>query len=526
MRKSIFVMLITASLLAFGCKTDLEKTGSSERQEYRLTISNPSSQFFSWNKIGVITNYDYSRNVSEPEVESSFTYKGPEFLQKGLGRPFELQGEISSSRNISGDSSTTVECQFQGYKNTQIEQLSVDFKIIKDTDSMSYEFETKSATLKYIGQKCQIWTLNEDTYNEIDVKTLGEKFDAIYEYETNIVGNHYLEEERAYYSNLITPKSSDKINILLYDIDGDGENGSILGYFYANDFYDKSYSSTSNQTEIFYIDSYYASTNFNEALSTLAHEFNHMLNFVNKTVKYGLLYDTWYTEMLSMTIEDILQKELGIEDYDSPKQRLATFNTSMNVGFSYTPFWSSSDYYSFVYANGYAFGTYLMRNYGGIKLIHEIATNKYIDTISITKALKAVSASETSYEAVFKRFGEVLFNTDNSSSSLCSLNIAINETYNGKTYSSDAIDLTKNYYSEELKTAYYDEYGEELEWPEPFILPAYYQSFLMTNHIDTYNNSIALYPTGFIVQGFTAPTDWNLDDIVSKNSSLNYVYYY
>ena len=112
------------------------------------------------------------------------------------------------------------------------------------------------------------------------------------------------------------------VNILIYDISGDGSaplsSSGIVGYFWAKDWYTDpdlvkaGYPDYhSNNAEIFYIDSYFADDEPGIMYSTLCHEFQHMVNFNNKSVNNNKPADTWYDEMLSMTVEDMMSSYLA-----------------------------------------------------------------------------------------------------------------------------------------------------------------------------------------------------------------------
>ncbi len=112
---------------------------------------------------------------------------------------------------------------------------------------------------------------------------------------------------------------SDEITILLTDINNDNSsNGGVVGYFWAKDNYTQSTVAGSNERVIFYIDSVMYANNDSDGdgnadnyweniiYSTLAHEFQHMINFYQRVAKRGLATETWYNEMLSAAIEDIV----------------------------------------------------------------------------------------------------------------------------------------------------------------------------------------------------------------------------
>lgn len=96
-----------------------------------------------------------------------------------------------------------------------------------------------------------------------------------------------------------------------------------------------------------------------------------------------------------MTTEDMFQKYLEIDDAHSPKARLPNFSMAYYYGFKN---WDDKSVDQLIfYANTYAFGAFLARNFGGVELVKEIAQNDAINEQSITKAIQALYPDE-SYE--------------------------------------------------------------------------------------------------------------------------------
>ena len=154
------------------------------------------------------------------------------------------------------------------------------------------------------------------------------------------------------------------INIVIYDIGNDfakATSGTIVGYFNSKDYYAPGIANYSNSGKYLYLDSYFTSCIPAMTYSTLAHEFQHMINWNMKHIQKGLKASTWYNEMLSMLFEDMMQKSLGIKDSYTPKNRLATFeNYYRYSGLEYN---NSATLVS--YASVYAFGAWLVREFGG-----------------------------------------------------------------------------------------------------------------------------------------------------------------
>ena len=137
---------------------------------------------------------------------------------------------------------------------------------------------------------------------------LGGADNDIYDWVTGIFGAPWGSHS---YSSSLIPGSTDEITILLFDIDGNNFNlgsGYTAGYFWSKDNFLSGSSNFSNERLMFYIDApvfgapdggtwditdYYPS----EQISTLAHEFQHMINFYQKTVLHSFSYPDQRNEL-------------------------------------------------------------------------------------------------------------------------------------------------------------------------------------------------------------------------------------
>ncbi len=287
-----------------------------------------------------------------------------------------------------------------------------DTHLFSDSETMYKQF---TGTLKYEGDYCYIWLLDEENtatlMTQEEIEDFAQKFDSIYEKETTICGPKF--QGTSYYSNIINP--NEKISILFFDICHDNSDGDILGYFDPNMYIlDDDLEENENQLELLCIDSYYAKSEdyITEVYSTLVHEFNHMLNYVNKTLSDGLYIETWYTEMLSMLQEDIFTEELNISEDNQIYMRLIPFMERGYVfGFKNWPEgFTSQDILYYCYANSYAFGAYLARNYGGPELIHQICTNDYVNEDSIVNAVNTINDTNYTFDDLLLNFAYILLN--------------------------------------------------------------------------------------------------------------------
>ncbi len=357
-----------------------------------------------------------------------------------------LEAEILSDSNRSAGSERAVTT---GYTNLSFSKGSTKkfysyTRTEKKADGSEVNIsEQINAVCKYAGTYCYVFadtslpnlTSTGIYLSDTDYKVLGEKFDSCYEREISVNGDPFYKK----YNYTYFGPCNDKIIILVSDLFGDASNeqtSGTVGYFYQGDVFNKTYllnnyGLNSNECEMFYIDALFLTKRPDTVYSTLVHEFNHMINYVIKTVNYMTtnpyaksfqLCDEWFTEMLSMTTEDMFQSYLKIKDEDSPKGRLPYFNMYYNYGFK---LWDNSSIPNeIMYANTYAFGAFLVRNFGGISLLEEMAKNEYVNETAITKALQKCNPNfiykdeatnknkRIDFEYALRKFSLCLFNTD------------------------------------------------------------------------------------------------------------------
>lgn len=319
--------------------------------------------------------------------------------------PSEAFGYSSSSRTA-----------FEISKSTNYTVNGTKTKSLRVNLSADDSTTLKSATLYYSSDNCYVWivddyynaTVSANKVNATVATNIGQKFDKIYPLVRRIAGNEsnlFINSSGNFSTMGAASDTGEKVNIVLFDIEGDytsGQSGGVLGYFSPTDYFDSKYSGflDSNEGKYFYIDSYFANTHIDDIYSTLAHEFQHMINFgvkyLEPSYKSGRIvsyYSTWYTEMLSMMCEDLMQSYLGIADSASPKSRFSLLNEgyyALGIGT-----WSDSDELNLLaYAQCYGLGAFLMRNYGGNNLYNKIATNDSIDMTSILEATGLASVQD------------------------------------------------------------------------------------------------------------------------------------
>lgn len=371
----------------------------------------------------------YSRSISDSESEVEY-YRTKTF-DPGITR--ESLGELISEEEASRSVSRAAKTYSKG-----------------DTKSFYLAEKTsKTATLKAVSNNFYIWYVPSNKKfikeSELDFATLGSKLDSIFSMEKAIFGSNVPKKN---YSNVITITESDKIHVVVYDIQDDAKEGTYTGLFGLMSTSNMIVQEGSNQCQLLYLDSYLFQEKEEEIWLTAAHELQHLLNFVQKQLNIDATvnsFSTWSTEMLSLLAEEIFQEKLGVSDeYSVVKTRSVFLNAGLNIGFGEEAWdWASSSSGrpgSFEYANTYLFGTYLARNFGGIKLIHEIATNSYYKEEAITQALKTCGYDED-FASVLAKFGQTFVNYDNKGS-ICTLDKTISSTYSGTTYKFKAMNIS------------------------------------------------------------------------------------
>ena len=308
-------------------------------------------------------------------------------------------------------------------------------------------FVKKGATLRAAGRHGNVWVMDEN-YNstnqrkritDTQAQTLAAKFDIIYPAATNILGYEYGGGPGGDGGRDGDPK----IQILVYDIVNATGTVQAAGYFWSKDYYLRSQISSSNEAEIFYIDASQVNDVPDYIYSTLAHEFQHMINFNEKSVKRGRSSASWYNEMLSMMTEDVIADKLGITLANSLhkiRQRIPTFmNSYEQVGITE---WNSGNT-SASYAKGFAFGAYLLRNYGGANILKSILANNAVNVDSITAALNEFSPG-LDFQKALTRFGEVMiFSGSSMPYGVMTFDTTVTRYINGIQYTAYGFDIWK-----------------------------------------------------------------------------------
>ena len=302
-------------------------------------------------------------------------------------------------------------------RNIQVSPIGIEkFFWVEDVNDNFIQINT---TLRAVSEHSAVWvaheswndsdTKNENKVNQMQVIAFTEKFDRIYKLITPIFGKE---------NGL---NNDGKIHILVYDINPDRHNNEtmIVGFFWSKDMmsqsaFDKAgVNIKSNEAEMFYMDSYILNMFPDLTYSTLAHEFQHLINYNENVIKRKQNPSVWYNEMLSMLAEDIISPLIDISENNPAhpiSMRIPTFLEDYYLT-GVAEWKSDPEFVLASYSNIYAFGAYLARNYGGAELIREIAQNNAIDVNSISNALLKISGVD--FKTAISRYGEALIYSGN-----------------------------------------------------------------------------------------------------------------
>jgi hypothetical protein len=98
---------------------------------------------------------------------------------------------------------------------------------------------------------------------------------------------------------------------------------------------------------------------------------------------------------------------------------------------------------SYSYETLYAFGAYLVRNFGGVDLLMEMARNDFTGHASISAALAALNTGMT-FDQALSRYGEILiYSGSHIPEGAVSLDKTVSKTINGTLYTFTGFDIWK-----------------------------------------------------------------------------------
>lgn len=340
------------------------------------------------------------------------------------------------------------------------------------------------------GQNVNVWVAANSGISQAQAQKMADIFASqIYNPVVALAGAPWGAVPAVAQSSLIAGGNRD-IHIVLHDITPDNQPLGVIGYFWGiNNFtrafllqYPETASLKSNEQLVFFMDSAtygYAQdknpldTNsnlpWNEtnptpaiAITTLAHEFQHMVQFYQKVVSHAAnplpssADDTWQNELASQTVayllgqqmyanqgtgnNDINPGELGY--YDPHLYASGEFAQSLGYGGCLMTAWGESSFdpcsAALHYPQALSFGMYLVHQYGPGVLKEWITSNK--SGVAAIEAGLQASGETAGFYNVLKKWQQSVF-----LASIPALNVAgygfpaRSDTVNGQTFALRAV---------------------------------------------------------------------------------------
>jgi hypothetical protein len=262
----------------------------------------------------------------------------------------------------------------------------------------------------------------------------------IYDWVTDIFGVPWGPHSQ---SSLIPATATPEIHIVLYDIDNDGYPNTsglyTVGFFYARDNYERTTNGVtkkSNELVMFYMDAtLFAAkdaatwdiTDYwpEEVVSTLAHEFQHMIHFYQKQVVFGTgATQTWLNEMSSMVAEDLVADKINVNGPRGVSYTTGTAGAAGNEAgrlpyYNYyndipVTQWSAGDPLA-SYSINYALGAYLARAYGGAAFFRDVVQSNKTGTDAIVYALEQNGGAGLTFADILQQWGAAVLLSDSTS---------------------------------------------------------------------------------------------------------------
>ncbi len=364
--------------------------GSNPKSLYVVTTSHFDNQPISVNnkKSSRVLNESNETLDSNPKNSDSVVKRVMQFREQ----TFKLLRVGSSSSDESYERLTPQNRASQGATASFCVDMDSNYNCKRQINATAIRVKSTIATAQ--GDKSLvIWLQDGLSIKSSSLDNLSDTFlksglnNDIYDWETNIYSKEWGDDAKDVDSHLIA--NDNTIDVLVYNM----YNSGVAGFYWPKDNFKKSFLAASNERVMFYVNANLLATDEKETFTTLDHEFQHMIHFYQRAILKDIHDDTWFNEMLSEATEDLLATKIaykGPRNVDpndgsagsgnNKKGRYPSFNAHNTL--SLTQWGNGVAHYGKVSA----FGTYLLRNYGGAKLLHELMKSSKYDKEALLEA--------------------------------------------------------------------------------------------------------------------------------------------
>lgn len=262
----------------------------------------PESNSTFWGSIEVDFDFESNSNIVSIPAENIQQSSKKELSEKKSRHNDNLEQEQKdfSMRQIENKLLKNYSISKLSNNQLSIQSLSYqlgDEKEFKLADTYNQQNPpTVTATVEKISDYAYIFVDENVSISSDKLDSFAEEFDnQIFPTDTKYFSTH------DYFEGEYDIDSNQKVIILMTDLGGESSNGTLMGYFAPWDVYSSSEIPASNVADMFYINSWAVNHyELEESISTLAHEFQHLLFFIEKNFyAKRRLTDTWINEGFS-----------------------------------------------------------------------------------------------------------------------------------------------------------------------------------------------------------------------------------
>ncbi len=267
-----------------------------------------------------------SRTKNRDEMAAKTT---PVSNPEGVRNPLRASGLIPRAADLpplsaTGDGTATAQTDYSEGKEKTFHGLTELSSATRNPfDAVLKRRESHNDTTLNVWVEKDIYSGDSETYSKV-ADTIAEAFfkddgagnPGIFEISTTLFGDFWGSNDRS-----AVIGNTDTVDVVLFNIGStdsptNGFGQTVLGYFDPRDLYRTSVIDNSAERAMVYLhgpafaeadDSDWEATDLwpAEMLLTVAHEFQHLINFYEKRVRRGVPVDTWLDELMSLQAEEL-----------------------------------------------------------------------------------------------------------------------------------------------------------------------------------------------------------------------------
>jgi hypothetical protein len=309
------------------------------------------------------------------EISGEYSKTDGEYID-ALNHIPDVVREFDPKLLISKKSSTRY--NYQRFAKTWTEGEERNWTISVEDKFGNSIYQNRTAALKKQqtlsnGITVNIWIENSEygseQVNDTMIERISQNLETIVSSAVNLIGKPWGTHE---YSDELIP-SEQPLDIVLVNFDKNEKALGIIGYFWSlNNFLNNylcgspelvDYCNHSNEALAVFVDTetlYKHEKGMLHGISTIAHEFAHVIHFYQRDVIMDDSFDTFLNEMSAIMMEDIVAKKIDNE-FNDAKLRYIDWHNNTLYRYDFADWRLSGDAN---YDIAGSFGAYLMRQYG------------------------------------------------------------------------------------------------------------------------------------------------------------------